>query len=54
MMSDKRQFVVGARKQPSPTDDKLKFVGHLLTAAPLGLGYLRNDLTKLAKAMFLV
>jgi hypothetical protein len=45
---------VAARKQPSPTGDKLKFVGQFLTAAPLGLGYLSDDLTKFAKAMFLV
>ena len=54
MMSDKLQFVVRARKQPSPTGDKLKFVGHLLTLALLGLGHLRDDLTKLAETMFLV
>ena len=33
------------------TPDKLKFV---VLLHPLGLGYLRDDLTKLAKAMFLV
>ncbi len=54
MMSDKLQFVVAARQQLSPTDDKPSLSDIFLNAAPLGLGYLSDDLTKLAKAKFLV
>ena len=53
-MSDKLQFVVGRRRLLARANDKLKFVGHLLTPALLGLGHLRDDLTKLAETMFLV